>query len=321
MQETSPILLVKTSSLGDVVHCLPAVSDIAQRLPNAQVDWLVEESFAAIARAHPFVRQVIPAAFRRWRKQPFAASTKQQFGRFRELLQGHPYAAVIDTQGLLKSAFLQRFAALLPSGKRHGYTDPRESLAARFYDERHAVAWGQHAVRRNRLLVATALGYALCEQELARPQYGLQGAPPATGTPPTAILLHGTSRADKEWPEAYWSALVALLGKRGLRCVLPSGTAAEAQRAARIARAHPQAQALEPGPLEALLPTLSHATCAIGADTGLTHLAAAFKVPTVALFSVSDPALTGAFSAHAKNLRDATPAAVLTALQDLRVPV
>ena len=300
------------------MHCLPAVSDIARHLPKAQVDWLVEEGFAAIPRAHPFVRSAIPATFRRWRKAPFASATKQQFSAFRQTVQATRYAAVIDTQGLLKSAFLQRFASLAPNGKRHGYADPRERLAARFYDQPHAVAWGQHAVLRNRLLVATALGYTLNEEEIARADYGITSVTTSTSVR-TALLLHGTSRANKEWPEAHWVSLVKQLAAVGFMCILPSGSSIEAERAQRIAHAHSSARAIPPGSLAELMPLLANASCAIGADTGLTHLVAAYGVPTVALFSTSDPTLTGVFAARARNLRDATPAAVLTALDDLKV--
>ena len=164
------ILLVKTSSLGDVIHNLPVVSDIRRHFPDADIDWCVEESFAAIPRLHPGVREIIPVAIRRWRKQLTKATTWREIAAFRRQIAAKPYAAVIDTQGLVKSALLARRA----NGPRLGYAadSAREPLAARCYDRTFHIARDLHAVPRNRLLAAAALGY-VAEGE---PDYGIDTA-------------------------------------------------------------------------------------------------------------------------------------------------
>ena len=303
------ILIVKTSSLGDIVHCLPVLDDIARHVPHAQVDWIVEEAFAALPLAHPNVTRVLPVAQRRWRKAPLSTSVRQERVAHRSHLTQAAYDVVIDAQGLLKSAWLARQAVLVSGGQRHGHAQPRERLAMLAYHHRHPVTWAHHAATRNRLLVAHALGYRLSDAELAAPCYGLP-KPAREGSMPTApyaMLLHGTSLAGKEWPETHWLALAQALTARGLRCLLPAGNAAEEARAERLFRQCPGVIALPRGPIAALVPLLAHARCAIGVDTGLMHLAAAFDVPTVALFRASDPRHNGVFAARAVNVVSLAP--------------
>ncbi|HEY0664595.1 MAG TPA: lipopolysaccharide heptosyltransferase I, partial [Gallionella sp.] len=153
------ILLIKTTSLGDVLHNLPVVSDIVRHYPDAQIDWAVEEGFAALPKLHPAVRSVIPVAVRRWRKQLFHAATWREIGAFRASLSAQQYDICIDTQGLFKSALLMRGAQGLRCGMDRA--SAREPLAASMYQQTFTVAKGQHAVERNRQLVAQALGYSL----------------------------------------------------------------------------------------------------------------------------------------------------------------
>ena len=287
------VLLIKTSSLGDVVHNLPVVTDLRARFPDAEIDWVVEESFADIPRLHPGVTQVITVAVRRWRRSAMAPSVWSEIGALRRRLCASPYDIAIDTQGLLKSALITRMAPT----RRCGYAadSAREPLASRFYDARFPVPKALHAVERNRRLAAQAAGYELT----GAPDYGIAAAPaPALcvpgGTPsPTAVLLTATSRDDKLWPEDHWAALGRELHARGLHCLLPAGSDAERERAARIADAIPQANLLPPSGLGELACHLGAAQIVIGVDTGLVHLAAALGRPTLALFSASDPALTG----------------------------
>lgn len=296
------ILFVKTSSLGDVIHNCPAVSDVARQFPGATIDWVVEESFAEVAALHPFVRRVIPVAVRRWRGELLSPATWSQFGAFRGALHGERYDAVIDSQGLIKSALLATFA----NGRRHGFDRDcvREPFAARFYDTAHAVALNLHAVERNRRLAAASLGYAVPE----KCEYGLgaAGDPPLQVHSPYALLLTMTSRADKLWPEENWRALGAGLARRGIHCLLPWGTEEERQRCARIATAIPRSLVPQRMPLAALAHLARNARFAIGVDTGLAHLAAALEVPVVGLYCGSDPALTGLYgSGELRNLGSA----------------
>jgi len=288
------ILLVKTSSLGDVIHNLPVAADIARAIPGARLDWCVEESFADIPRLSPAIGEVIPVAVRRWRRAPFAAATWREIAALRARLQATAYDAVLDTQGLLKSALIARAAR----GPKLGYAadSAREPLAARFYDRHFSVARDHHAVIRNRQLAAAALGYALPDAL----DYGL--APPAFAAAwlpatPTAVLFTATSRDDKLWPEENWIAVAGALTKSSLTPILPAGSAAERARAGRIVAAVAGAVLAPPLTIRELAGVIGGARIAIGVDTGLAHLAAALKVPTIALYTATDPTLTGVLGA------------------------
>jgi len=308
------LLFVKTSSLGDVVHNCPAVSDAARAVPGAAIDWVVEEAFAEVAAMHAQVRRVIPVAVRRWRGAPWSPSVWSEIGAFRRALRAERYDLVIDTQGLLKSALLARLA----SGERHGMdtASAREPLAARFYDVRHAVPRQQHAVERNRQLAAAALGSALP----AACDYGLraEGPPPLDLPGAYAALLTMTSRADKLWPEVEWIELGRLLAARGLRCVLPWGSEEEQARVVRIAAGIGDATVPRRMGLAELARLMRGARGVAGVDTGLTHLAAALGVPAVGIFLGSEARLTGLYAGgRVRNLDAPHAAAVHAALEEL----
>jgi len=284
------ILIVKTSSLGDVIHNLPVVSDIRRHFPDAEVDWCVEESFSAIPRLHPAVREIIPTAVRRWRKALFKTATWREIRALHDRLQAQTYDAVIDTQGLLKSAVI----AARARGPICGYAadSAREPMASRFYQRRFSVSTSEHAVVRNRLLAAAALGYAVSEAA----DYGIAAESadfdwlPAR---PYVVFLSATSRDDKLWPEEHWLALGRALQAQGFIAVLPGGNMVERERAARLAKAIPEAIAAPPLHIPQLASLLADSRAVVGVDTGLTHLAAALRVPTVALYTATDPGLTG----------------------------
>ena len=284
------ILIVKTSSLGDVIHNLPVVSDIRRHFPDAVVDWCVEENFAAIPRLHPGVVKTIPVAVRRWRKSLLKAATWREIVEFRRDLQAMPYDAVLDTQGLLKSALM----ASQSHGPVLGYAanSAREPMAARFYSRKFSVSRELHAVVRNRRLAAAALGYAADGE----PDYGIQAAPAGFAWlphRPYVVFLTATSRDDKLWPEANWLALGQQLNSLGISAVLPGGNPVERERASRLAAGIPGAVAAPAMNIPDLAALLAGGRAAIGVDTGLTHLAVALQVPTVALYTATDPGLTG----------------------------
>lgn len=287
------LLIIKTSSLGDVVHNLPIVNDILTHQPDMVIDWVVEEAFADIPALHPAVDRVIPVAIRRWRKQLLQRSTWQEIGALRAQIKQSDYDFVLDTQGLLKSAVLGRLAA----GIRHGQDrqSAREPLAACFYDRRHAVAKGQHAVLRNRQLAAAALGYPI---PTTAPDYGIRalaGTHSASGGKPYVVGLHATSRDSKLWPIDRWIWLGRHLSSLDLALLLPWGSEAEHLRAQQIAEAVPHAAVLPRMRLNELASVLAGSRAAIGVDTGLVHLAVALKVPTIALYTDTDPSLTGIY--------------------------
>lgn len=284
------ILLVKTSSLGDVIHNLPVVADILTHYPEATIDWCVEESFADIPRLHPAVGTIHRVALRRWRKAPLSQVTRREFRAFRQALQAHSYDIVVDTQGLLKSALLARLAR----GLRCGYArdSAREPIASFLYQRTFSVPRNQHAVRRNRALAAAALDYPLPP----RLDYGLAPTPlvaPWLPPAPYAVLLTATSRDDKLWPPAHWTALGRLLADRGISAVLPAGSPQERERAAAIASTIPGAVVAPAMRIADLAGLLAGARGCIGVDTGLTHLAAALGLPTLAIYTATDPGLTG----------------------------
>lgn len=279
------IALIKTSSMGDVIHNLPVASDILEHYPNATIDWVVEETFAAIPAMHPAVRNVIPVAIRRWRKCPFDRTTRTEFAEFRRRIGEEKYDLVIDTQGLFKSAAIAKFA----QGTRCGFDrrSAREPIVSLLYDQVKFVAKDLHAVTRNRMLAAACLGYPLDNPM----DYGIR-VEAGHGTP-YAVLLHATSRSDKLWDEAHWIAL----GKRlGMPTVLPWGGQDEQARSERLAAAIPDATVPPRLSLQDAAKLIAGARIVIGVDTGLSHLAAALGVPVVGIYCSTDPGLTGILS-------------------------
>ena len=286
------ILLVKTSSMGDVVHNLPVVTDIHRHVQGAVIDWVVEESFADIPRLHPGVNRVIPVALRRWRKQFLSRESREQWRAFKRDVREHVYDAIIDTQGLLKSALIARAAF----GARFGYdrASAREALASFSYQRKFAVAKALHAVERNRQLVAQALGYKP-DQTPSYGLHGLEASPSMARGAPYVMCLHATSRDVKLWPDENWLALGVWLAEKNMRCVFPSGSEREHERASQLASALPGAEAMAPTCLREMATHLANAVAVVGVDTGLTHLACAVGAPTIALYCATDPGLTGVY--------------------------
>jgi heptosyltransferase-1 len=288
----SGILLIKTSSLGDVVHNLPVIADIRCALGEVAIDWVVERSFAVIPALHPDVRNVIACELRRWRRSWVSRETRAEWGAFVERLREHKYDAIIDTQGLLKSAIV----ACVARGRRFGldWRSSREPLWL-FYDRVFRVPWDAHAVERNRRLCALALGYAVPGSA----DYGIRAAGPrAPWLPaePFVVLLHATSHPSKLWPEEHWVALGRRFADAGCVAVLPWGSADEQRRALRLSAMLPGSTVPEKLSLDVLAGVMAEARAVIGVDTGLTHLAAALGVPVVGIYGTTDPWATGVYS-------------------------
>ena len=286
------ILLVKTSSLGDVIHNLPVVSDLRRSFPEARIDWCIEEAFADIPRMHPDVNEILPVAIRRWRNSMGKSATWREISEFKRRIGKSRYDAILDTQGLIKSGLISRQA----KGRRYGYASEvaRESLAARFYDETFVIPPNAHAVERNRWLCAAAFDTSIdlpLDYGIIAPFIEL----PWLSSGRIAVLLTATSRDDKLWDEASWMQVAQALINRGLSPVFPSGNALERQRVERLVAAVPGAIVAPALNLNELASLIARAALAIGVDTGLAHLAAALKVPTIALYITTDPALTGVY--------------------------
>ena len=274
--------------MGDVVHTMPAISDIIRNYPDATIDWLVEASFASLPEMHPSVRKVIPISWRRWRKKLFSSESRTAISAASTALRAERYDLVLDLQGLLKSALW----AMQARGPCAGYdaASARESLAALFYSKRAAVDTNLHAVVRSRLLAAAHLGY----QVEGPPQFGLT-APTGTWTPSQpryAVLIPGASRPEKLWPEASWKAIAAALQARGFMVVWLWGSAIEGARCQRLADAAGGEVPLFLTVKDASA-VLARASICVGLDTGFTHIAAAFGVDTLGIYCDHEPGLVG----------------------------
>jgi heptosyltransferase I len=285
------ILLVKTSSLGDVIHNLPVASDIRHALPEVTIDWACEPPYAPLVALHPAVNQAFPIPLRHLKKHWRSASAWREFNAMKARLAAQRYDLILDTQGLAKSAWIASFAR----GPRAGYdrASAREPLASLAYGQRYAVSPQLHAVTRNRELAAVALGY----KPEGPADYGLSAASLSAWdgvAAPYAVFLHATSRADKLWPTERWIALGRGLRSRGLGIVLPWGTPTEREESLRIATGLHGEAAIPPAlSLPEAAGLLAHARCVVGVDTGLAHLAVAVGRPTVGLYCATDPGLTG----------------------------
>ncbi len=284
------VLLVKLSSLGDVIHLLPAVTDLARARPEVRIDWAVEEAFAPVPAMHPAVERVIPVSLRRLRASPLSPSGWRALAGARAALRTTRYDWIVDAQGLLKSVAV----AHLARGPLFGYdrASIREKAAARFLDMALAVPRDLHAVERCRRLVAQVFGY----EPLGEADYGIAapGEPPAwTPRSDYVVGLHASSKRAKRWPEPHWRSLAERLAREGIGIVYPGGSPAEREEAARLAAASPGGLAAPPMTLPEAAALLARASAAVGVDTGLTHLAVALGCPTVGLYVATKPGLTG----------------------------
>ena len=288
------VLIVKTSSMGDVLHTLPALTDAQQAIPGIRFDWVVEEGFAQIPSWHAAVDRVIPVAIRRWRKAWFSAPVKAERKAFREAVQAEKYDAIIDAQGLVKSAAL---VTRLARGIKHGmdWQSAREPLASLFYNQRHSVPKQQHAVERTRELFALSLGYSKPQSQgdYAIAQHFLNHLNADAGQ--YAVFLHATTRDDKHWPEANWRELIGLLAASGIRIKLPWGAPHEEARAKRLAEGFDYVEVLPRMSLEEVARVLAGAKFVVSVDTGLSHLTAALDRPNITLYGPTDPGLIGGY--------------------------
>lgn len=286
------VLLIKTSSLGDVIHTLPALTDALAAIPEVRFDWVVEEGFAEIPSWHPAVEQVIPVAIRRWRKNILHTWRSGEWRAFKEKLHQQHYDIVIDAQGLLKSAWLTRgFKAPVAGFSRQCV---REPMASYFYDRQYNVAPYLHAVERTRQLFALALGYSVPKQV---GQYCLHRENLVTEQPaePYVVFLHGTTWPSKHWPQAAWRALAERLGEQGVAVRIPWGNAVEQERAQAIADGLSHVLVLPRLKISAVAEHIAGAQACVAVDTGLGHLAAALDVPCVSLYGPTLPGRVGAY--------------------------
>lgn len=296
----SAVLVVRPSSLGDVVWALAIAHDVAEARPGLAVDWVAEEAFVALPAMCGEVRRTVPVALRRWRRAPLAAATWREARAFRTALREERYEAILDLQEQVKGGVMAWNAI----GPRHGFDrgSIREPAATLFDDVHHAVPRDLHFAERCRRLAGAALGYAV--DGPPRWRWNVPPAPPCTPARPYVVAVHASSRADKRWPADRWRSLLAALAERGFEIVLPHGSADEAEAGRALADGIEGAAVPPRMTLDAMAALLRRAHAVVGVDTGLTHLAAALGTPTLALFTVTDAALAGTSvaGAHARDL-------------------
>ncbi len=302
------ILIVKLSSLGDVVHAMAAVQDIRAALPRAQIDWVVERGFAPLVRRCKGVRRVIPCDLRRWRKDMFSQETRLAWRLFKLELQSQPYDAVIDLQGLAKSAAVAWLARLSEAGQRYAManqTDGSSFEAPTRWVAHTAITLPthSHAVTRAREVCAKALGYNVPVETSFGLLAHISQALPATrnvaiktGLKGIVALAHGTSRADKQWPVAYWQAIGQRLNRDGYLVALVHGSPAEEQVSIAIAGQVPQVQRWPLLALDDLLDSLAACVGVIGVDSGLSHVAVALDLAHVQIYNFDTAWRTGPLS-------------------------
>jgi heptosyltransferase-1 len=303
------VLIVKLSSLGDVVHAMPAVQDLRAELPGVQIDWVVERAFAPLVARCEGVDQVIPCELRRWRKAPFAAQTRAEWRAFKTALRAQAYDAVIDLQGLTKSALVAWLARTSTDGRRFamanqtegsGYEAPTRWVA----DEAIPLEPHVHAVQRARLLCAAVFGYRVAGPARFGLVAGTQAAPVPVSIghggrsgfavrKPQVALVHGTSRTDKQWPQASWVELGQRLNHSGFSVALAHGTPAEKATSEAVAAELEDAWVWPSMGLDALTDTMAHCAGVIGVDSGLSHIAVALGLPHVQIYNFDTAWRTG----------------------------
>lgn len=286
------ILIVKVSSLGDIIHTLPAVTDAYRAFSDIEFDWVVEENFVEVPGWHPAIGNVIPVAIRRWRKNILRTIKNKEVKAFRKNLQNVHYDMVIDAQGLIKSGIISRMSKGLTVGLSN--TTIREPLATLFYNKRYSVPWNEHAVARVRQLFSRALKYQYDENVI---DYGIDLSridPDHQAEPAKRVMfLHGTTWHTKHWPYQYWRQLAQIAGENGFEVEIPWGTEEEKARAETIAAGLPNVTVLDKLDLSGMARKLNRCTGVVSVDTGLGHLAAALAKPTVSLYGPTDPGLSG----------------------------
>lgn len=289
------ILIVRVSSLGDVVHNMPMVADLRRQFPAATIDWVVEEAYVSLVRLNSGVDEVIPMALRRWRKSLFNAATSKatrtEMAAFYRHLRAKEYDLVFDTQGLLKTGLVMGMARLAVHGRRIGLANATEgsgyeALSRVFHTQSIPVARRCHAVERARVVAASALNYSLntpADFNLSAPlpsSTALSWLPEAS----YAIFFHATARAAKQWPVQDWIGLGKRCGERGLPVLLAWGDAKERLAAEVLAAGIPDARVLPKLSMQEATILAQRASLVVGVDTGLTHIAAAFCRPTVEIY-------------------------------------
>lgn len=293
------VLIIKTTSMGDVIHTLPALTDAGKKFPDIRFDWVVEKPFAEIPALHPLVDTVIPVQIRKWRKSWFKTLRSEEWKEFRRAIKAKKYDYIIDAQGLMKSAMITRLA----KGLRYGlnWKSAWEPLASLCYKKKISVDPDKHAIYRVRKLFAGVFNYTFDENVV---EYGIDRRKLAPQDSGYITFLHSTTWVTKHWPEAYWCELAKLLTDKGFKIKLPWGNETEKARAERIALVHVNIHVLPKLGLVDVAKVLAGSRAVVAVDTGLGHLAAALDVPTISLYGPTDPQKIGTRGASQVHLKE-----------------
>lgn len=292
------VLVVKLSSMGDVIHSLPALTDAEKKIPGIKFDWVVEENFVEIAQWHPAVENVIPINLRSWRGNKWHAIRTGEILKFLKQLRLKEYDLIIDAQGLLKSAVV----SLLAKGKRAGLDkySARGKYISWLYHQPFYVFPEQHAVERVRQLFSKALHYDHTDLSV---DYGLSSlCTKKSSNNNYLVFLHSTTWDSKLWPEKYWVQLVKKVIEKGYKVKLPSGNAVEKERADRIGQKIEGVEIFPRLSIKKIAELLFNAQAVVSVDTGFGHLAAALNIPTVSIYGATNPRLTATYGDYQKHL-------------------
>ena len=320
------ILIVKLSSLGDVLHNLPVFWDLRAQYPEAQIDWVVEEGYVHLIeplltrQGFKGIDRIIPIAMRRWKKSLFNKKTRMELKSFLKNLRSIRYDMVIETQGLLKAALVTRLAkrshgsviaGLANATEDSGY----EPMSRWFYTKCVPVPKHCHAVNRSRLVATVAMNVIQPDMKTSPPQFYPQAFVDqlaqksseisADFTQPYVLFFHATARVAKQWDEAHWVEVGRFIVAKGQRVILPWGNAKEKQVSQRLCSKIPGSVVPEAFSLEQAFSIVAGAEMTIGVDTGLTHLSAIMYKPTIEIYCDSPRWKTeGFWSTKIKNLGD-----------------
>ena len=286
------VLVLRLTSMGDVVLTLPAVNDMLENIPGITIDWMVEKPFASIVQMNPKINLVHTAHWRKWRKALFKAETRNAIKEFRHKLKAVQYDVVIDFQGqIAKSIFL----GVMANGPLMGFAKQglREPLAALFYRKKAEVSKSLHLVPRSRALAAQIFDYPIPRTPA---RYGIAaGKPywlPSEPDKKYAVMIPHRSRHEAPWPMENWIAIGKKLKALNINVAVLWGSPAEEFFSQEIA-AHFGGEVAPFLTVAQAAALLEHAHVVIGLDTGFTHLATALERPTIALHCDFDPKLAG----------------------------
>ncbi len=317
------LLVVRLSAMGDIIHTLPAAAALRQAFPNATLGWLVEERWAELLCAlryprsgqrsprRPLVDRVHTVNTKQWRHTPFSFSTWQQIAVSFSQLRGIKYDAVIDFQGAIRSALLARWSG---APTVYGNAQPRESPASMFYNYTVLLKdAGSHVVTQALSLAeAVIAGELIPSSALETPvEFPVDSDAEEKidkvleNVNEFAILNPGAGWGAKRWPAERYGQVANELAKDQIHSLVNYGPGEEDLAAAVEAASGGAARKVSCS-ISELIALTRRTRLFIGGDTGPMHMAAALKIPVVAIFGPTNPARNGPFATRSIVLRSAS---------------